>query len=76
MFIQFTSRAFRKLLSVYAFSYFPFGSEARIWGLIASVPDHCLSFYLTRCLYDCGALKRFGCTRFLYVSTTVTRRYV
>ena len=38
--------AFRKLSSIYAFSYFPFGFEGRIWDLIVSVPDHCLSFYL------------------------------
>ena len=40
----FTS-AFRKLSSIYVFSYFPFGFEGRIWDLIVSVPDHCLSFY-------------------------------
>ena len=27
------------------FSYFPFGFQGRIWDLIVSVPDHCLSFY-------------------------------
>ena len=27
------------------FSYFPFGFEGRIWDLMVSVPDHCLSFY-------------------------------
>ena len=37
--------AFRKQLSVYVFSYFPFGFEGRMWDLIVSVPDHCLSFY-------------------------------
>ena len=37
--------AFRKLLSVYVFSYFPFGFDGRMWDLIVSVPDHCLSFY-------------------------------
>ena len=37
--------AFRKLLSIYVFSYFPFGFEVRVWDLIVSVPDHCLSFY-------------------------------
>ena len=26
-------------------SYFPFGFEGRMWDLIVSVPDHCLSFY-------------------------------
>ena len=36
---------FVKLLSIYVFSYFPFGFEGRIWDLIVSVPDHCLSFY-------------------------------
>ena len=29
----------------YVFSSFPFGSKGRIWDLIVSVPDHCLSFY-------------------------------
>ena len=37
-------RAFHKLLSIYVFSYFPFGFEGRIWDLIVSVPNHCLSF--------------------------------
>ena len=40
------SFSFCKLSSVYVFSYFPFGFEGRIWDLIVSVPDHCLSFYL------------------------------
>ena len=31
--------------SIYVFSYFPFGFEGRIWDLIVSVPDHCLSFH-------------------------------
>ena len=30
--------------------YFPFGFEGRMWDLIESVPDHCLSFYFT--IYD------------------------
>ena len=42
----FVASAFRKLSSVYVFSYFPFGFEGRIWDLIVSVPDHCLSFYV------------------------------
>ena len=41
----FVASAFRKLSSIYVFSYFPFGFEGRIWDLIVSVPDHCLSFY-------------------------------
>ena len=45
LFIRFTARAFRKLLSIYVFSYFPFGFEGRMWDLIVSVPDYCLSLY-------------------------------
>ena len=43
--IRFTARVFRKLLSVYVFSYFPFGFGGRMWDLIVSVSDHCLSYY-------------------------------
>ena len=46
LFILFAASAFRKLSSIYVFSYFPFGFEGRIWDLIVSVPDHCLSFTL------------------------------
>ena len=28
---------------IYVFSYFPFGFEGRMWDLIVSFPDHCLS---------------------------------
>ena len=45
LFIRFTESAFRKLPSIYVFSYFPFDSDGRMWDLIVSVPDHCLSFY-------------------------------
>ena len=45
LFIRFTARAFRKLLSIYVFSYFPLGFECRMLDLMVSVPDHCLSFY-------------------------------
>ena len=47
MYIRFTASAFRKLPSIYVFSYFPFGFEGRMWDLIVSVPDHCLSFYFS-----------------------------
>ena len=47
LFIRFTASAFRKLLSMYVFTYFPFGFEGRMWDLIVSVPDHCLSFYFS-----------------------------
>ena len=45
LFIRFAASAFRKLPSIYVLSYFPFGFEGKIWDLIVSVPDHCLSFY-------------------------------
>ena len=47
LFILFTARAFRKLLSIYVSSYFHSGFEGRMGDLIVSVPDQCLSFYLT-----------------------------
>ena len=47
LFIRFTASAFRKLPSFYVFSYFYFGFEGRMWDLIVSVPDHCLSFYFS-----------------------------
>ena len=47
LFIRFSASAFCKLLSIYVFSYFPLGFEGRMWDLIVSVPDHCISFYLT-----------------------------
>ena len=53
LFIRFTASAFRKLSSIYVFSYFPFGFEGRMWNLIVSVPDHCLSFYFELDLYTC-----------------------
>ena len=47
LFIRFTARAFRKLLSIYVFRRFPFSFEGRIWDLIVSAPDHCLAFYFS-----------------------------
>ena len=47
LFVRFTTRAFRKLLSAYVFSYFPFGFEGRKWDVIVPIPDHCLSFYFS-----------------------------
>ena len=52
LFILFTASAFRKLSSIYVFSYFPFGFEGRIWDLIVSVPDDCLSFYFSLLLKE------------------------
>ena len=65
LFILFAAKAFRKLSSIYVFSYFPFGFEGRIWDLIVSVPDHCLSFYFV-------LLKVFYPTRTLKLILTVT----
>ena len=47
LFVRFTASAFRKLPSIYVLSYFPFGFEGRMWVLIVSVPDYCLSFLLS-----------------------------
>ena len=52
LFILFAASAFRKLSSIYVLSYFPFGFEGRIWDLIESVPDHCLSFYFLKSLWS------------------------
>ena len=54
----FAASAFRKLSSIYVFSYFPFGFEGRIWDLIVSVPDYCLSFYFVigNYNYDTGSM--------------------
>ena len=56
LFVRFTASAFRKLLSIYVFSYFPFGFAGRVWDLIVSVPDHCLSFYFVKGIIMCGFL--------------------
>ena len=45
LFVRFAARAFRGLLSICVFGYFPFGFEGRIWDPIVSVSDHCSSFY-------------------------------
>ena len=38
LFIRFTARAFRKLLSIYVFSYFSLGFEGRMWALVVLDP--------------------------------------
>ena len=62
LFIRFTASAFRKLLSVNVFSYFPFGFEGRMCGLIVSVPDHCLSFYFR---YDESNFTNSSCYNYI-----------
>ena len=56
LFILFAASAFCKLSSIYVFSYFPFGFEGRIWDLIVSVPDHCLSFYFPEDMFSHGVV--------------------
>ena len=51
---------FRKLPSIYVFSYFPFGFEGRMWDLIVSVPDHCLSFYFVVIMLKHMSLNPFS----------------
>ena len=55
LFIRFTASAFCKLPSIYVCCYFPLGFEGRMWDLIVSVPDHCLSFYF-KASYDFSPL--------------------
>ena len=77
MFIWFAASAFRKLPSIYVFSYVPFGFEGRMWDLIISVPGHCLSIYfdLVTILYEIyweSPKARFiGC---IYKSTNLDER--
>ena len=57
--------------SIYVFSYFPFAFEGRIWDLIVSVPDHCLSFYFS---YEASLGWGKGCIRFgtIWIKTLVS----
>ena len=50
------SCSFGLLPSIYVFCYFPFGFEGRMWDLIVSVPDHCLSFYFVNLTQSYGTL--------------------
>ena len=61
---------FRKVLSIYIFSYFPFGFEGRVWDLIVSVPDHCLSFYFVRLLSE----SQFRIKPFVRISARIINR--
>ena len=72
MFIRFTASAFRKLLSVYVISYFPFGFEGRMWDLIVSVPDHCLSVYFSFDPLSDGLIKTSGYTK-MCISNSLLR---
>ena len=63
LFILFAASAFRKLSSIYVFSYFPFGFEGRIWDLIVSVPDHCLSFYFKVGIFRISPITWLGVIR-------------
>ena len=45
LFIRFTVRVFRELLSVSVYNSFPFGFEGGIWDLILLMPEPSLLFY-------------------------------
>ena len=62
LFILLAASAFRKLSSIYVFSYFPFGFVGRMWDLIVSVPDHCLSFY-----FYLARVPFVNCRQFMYL---------
>ena len=74
LFILFAASAFRKLSSVYVFSYFPFGFEGRIWDLIVSVPDHCLSFLLFLWLY--GHYSLIAAIHYFFCFASVNRNTI
>ena len=69
LFILFTASAFRKLPSIYVFSYFPFGFEGRIWDLIVSVPYHCLSFYFESFIHELIPIFSTMLGQFGYIQT-------
>ena len=75
LFIRFTASAFRKLPSIYVFSYFPFGFEGRIWDLIVSVSDHCLSFYFTTDLQTVIYTQQFTARADLFLNSNTPRLY-
>ena len=52
LFVRFAVSAFRGLLSDCVFVYFPFGFEGRMWDVIVSGSDHCLSFYFLDCCFS------------------------
>ena len=74
LFIRFTARAFRKLLLIYVFSYFPFGFEGSMWDLIVSVPDHCLSFYFTVMCFHTPAMYGEEIEINIYVQKSPVRK--
>ena len=73
MFILFAASVFCKLSSIYVFSYFPFGFEGRVWDLIVSVPDHCLSFYFPKKLAEPEISYGRGCNFFFIFYSLIKR---
>ena len=51
------------------FIYFPFGFVGRMWDLIVSVPDHCLSFYFSMKVLDTLILMSESGFFFLFIWT-------
>ena len=49
------------------FGYFPFGFGGRVWGLIVSVPDCCLSFYFEGVNFDLYFANRCPELRIYYL---------
>ena len=50
-----------KLLTIYVFSYFPFGFGGRVWDLIISVPDHSYLFTFQRRNLAVGLFEMIPC---------------
>ena len=68
------SCSFGLLLSVYVFSYFPFGFEGRIWDLIVSVPfvNCCQFMYLVISLLGLRAGYGIWLCQFLLIAYIFT----
>ena len=74
LFIRLTASAFRKLLSMYAFSCFPFSFEGRMWDLIVSVPDSLLICVLYTIVYGAIPLLRMIKINISYATMPDRRR--
>ena len=66
LFIRFTARAFRKLLSIYVFCYYPLGFEGRIWDLMVSV-------LIIACLFTLHVTDSLSTFVFVFTAQSTTR---
>ena len=81
LFIRFTARAFSKLLSIYVFSYFPFGFEGRMWDWLYQFLVIAYLFTLNMCCFQFWTKittffdqEKFGTAPLLYVAVEMFGR--